>query len=155
MYFSKEELNAAKAMIPKSNKKRICMNIESKDLNRCWDRKNFIELIKSLCKNYQIVLLGTNQDYNKSITDKFKKEIVNLVGKTSIRETAVIIKESELYIGNDSGLSHVSAAVNTNLINIMLGSKVDILNDEKKSKVVKLKKPNVKRVLKTTKMFLE
>jgi len=143
MYFSDEE--EKKTFFPKKNKQTICINIESKDPKRCWDRDNYVKLIDKLVNKYQIVLLGTDLTYNRPLINKFNKQIINLINRTTIRESASVIKQADLYIGNDSGLSHIAAAVKTDLINIMLDSTVDIFNDG--TRVVKLRKPKVKDVV--------
>lgn len=127
-------------------KKRLVINIESKDKSRCWGIKNYGEVIEKISSDYQIILLGTSKEYNGSLVNKLNKPIINLVGMTNIRETAAIIQSADLYLGNDSGLSHIAAAVSTDVLNVMINSTVDIYSG---NKVLKLRKPMAKKVAKT------
>jgi len=148
MYFSKKEQTAIKKFLKKGNK-RVALNIESQEAARCWSMNKYIKLIELLIKNkYSVYLLGLDRDYNKPVVKKFDKKIVDLVDVTPIRQSALILKHMKLYIGNDSGLSHIAAAVDTNSITILINSTVDIMHDPKKSKVVKLRKPSVEEVFK-------
>ncbi|MFC1648858.1 glycosyltransferase family 9 protein [Nanoarchaeota archaeon] len=147
MHFTKKEETDAKKLV-KGKGKKIALNIESKDLKRCWGIEDYKKLIDELLKKkYKIYLLGTDKEYNEPITKKYGKKITNLVGKTNIRETALVIKNMNLYIGNDSGLSHVAAAVDTNSITIFMGTHTDILNDKSKCKAVKLTDPLMGTIL--------
>ena len=47
--------------------------------------------------------------------------------KLTIRETSSVIKSCKLYIGNDSGLFHLSAAVGTKHVIIFINSKLSVL----------------------------
>jgi len=81
-------------------------NIWSQMPNRLWPISHYIELItkiRSTFSNYTIVLLGSIDD--KSIIDKIEERcsyIINLAGKTTIDQTALAIRNSSLFIGNDS-----------------------------------------------------
>jgi heptosyltransferase-2 len=42
--------------------------------------------------------------------------IVNLVGRTSIKESAALLDQCDLFVGNDSGPMHIAAAVGTPVV---------------------------------------
>ena len=85
-------------------------NVEGK----IWDVSNFISLAK-LLKDYfdVIILVGDKKDaaLSKEFISKYKGIVVDCCGHYNILETASIIKESNFYIGNDSGLGHLASAV--------------------------------------------
>ena len=141
MYFDAGEV----FMLPNCIK-RIVVNIESKDHSRCWPVENYLDVLNAIRSDYQIVLLGTSKKYNESLVNNLNKQVINLVGMTTIRETAMIIRDADLYLGNDSGLSHIAAAVGTDVLNIMLDSTVDILSS---NKTIKLRQPSVANVVQT------
>jgi ADP-heptose:LPS heptosyltransferase len=148
IYFTKREENSMKKYLIKNKKKKIAINIESKDIKRCWPKKKYSKLIQELLiKGYDIYLLGTDKNYNKEIIKKYSGFIQNLVGKTTIRETALIIKNSDLYIGNDSGLSHIAATVNTNSLTILIDSDIDLINKKRGYKAIKIRKPKINGLL--------
>lgn len=58
----------------------------------------------------------------ESIADEVQKglssEVVNLCGKTSLRQLAAILEQSDLVLTNDSGPMHLAAAVGTRTVSI-------------------------------------
>lgn len=89
-------------------------NLHSSATNRLWPVESYAELIKKL--PYPVVLLGSgSDDFQRSVsiaTKSCSNNVINLVGRTSFHQTASIIENSLLYIGNDSSLSFLSAALN-------------------------------------------
>jgi len=80
-----------------------------------WSIGNYNKLIKKL--DEKAVLVG--DEFDKIICKKIKgRKIVNLCGKLPIDETAKIIKESKLFIGNDSMTLHLAGALNVPLVGI-------------------------------------
>jgi heptosyltransferase II len=70
-------------------------------------------------KNYNVYFLGKNESLETEYQSVFKKDsIISLLGKTSLEEAAYILSIVDLVITNDSGLMHITASVNTNLISI-------------------------------------
>lgn len=62
-----------------------------------------------------VVVVGTSDDLrrNGGSAIKFSPHVRSLVGKISLRETAEIMASAGVVVGNDSGLSHIAAAVGT------------------------------------------
>jgi heptosyltransferase-2 len=84
--------------------------------SRRWGTENYTELIKQIVSQwgFKVVLLGTGED--RKIGDKITqaagaREVKNLAGKTSIRESAAILSRARFFVGNDSGPAHLAAAV--------------------------------------------
>ncbi len=96
-------------------KKYITLGPKSVAPSRTWEIGNFVELIDRL--DCQVVLIGSKSEFEagEKIVES-GKSVLNLCGKTNIEMAGAIISQSELYIGNDSGLAHLSAAVKTPLI---------------------------------------
>ena len=72
------------------------------------------KMIEELCFLYDlpIVLIGGKEHYNfiSKINLPQDKQILNLVGKTSLLESAQIISNSSLVISPDTGMLHIAAA---------------------------------------------
>lgn len=80
--------------------------------NRIWLPEYYAELIKR--SPLPIVLLGYGKkdlEIEKKILSIVKGPLISFVNKTNFHETAYIIKQSCLYIGNDSGLLYLAAAL--------------------------------------------
>jgi ADP-heptose:LPS heptosyltransferase len=48
--------------------------------------------------------------------------VVNLVGRTALRELPMVLRAADLYVGNDSGPKHIAAALGVPTIGIHSGS---------------------------------
>lgn len=82
-----------------------------------WPFENWFELFKHLQKtlpNASLVLLGDNSEthLNRAINQTDNPNIISLIGKTNLNDVMDIIYYSKIYIGLDSGLMHIAAALN-------------------------------------------
>ncbi len=91
---------------------------------KIWSIKNYNSLlVKILSKNINIkfILVGSKSEeevyFNEITKNIHTNNIINLFGK-SLTQTAAYMKKSNLFIGNDSGLSHMASA--TKLKSIVL-----------------------------------
>ena len=84
---------------------------------RQWPEENFASLAYMLVKNHdvQVVIVGGPND--AALGDRIIArsglsfiDIVNLAGKTALRQTIALLELSDLFIGNDSGPLHMAAA---------------------------------------------
>ena len=95
---------------------------------RNWDLQNFQDIINYLVEKYQcrIILTGgktqNEKIYGAHLSKNNKQSIINLIGKTSLKELAAIISLSELVICPDSGPAHIATAVNTEVIGLYASS---------------------------------
>ena len=84
-------------------------------IRRCWP---------GVCKDkkYIILALGSDQDFavNQEIIDELGVRAFNLAGKTTLRQTAALLKRCRLGIGADTGTAHIACAVGTPAV-IVLG----------------------------------
>ena len=88
----------------------------------------FIEILRSILNfsDTQVVLLGTKNFKEESSFYEFDKRVVNLVGMTSLSEVAWIIKNSIAFVGNDSGLMHISFAFKKPVFSFFKGIKPEL-----------------------------
>ena len=101
-----------------------------------WGIENFAELSKMLVElhNAKIIILGSAEEVDMAeyIKGKVDRNIIIVTGKTTIKESAAIIKNCDFIICNDSALMHISGAVNTPVITIYGPTdpcKTSLLND--------------------------
>ena len=111
--------------LSKKHLKIIVHASNNKDWNiKRWPEQRFASLITQLIIKHKakIILIGTKED--KEIINRVKglsnqdKSIIDFSGKLNIPQTAYLIKRCDLYIGNDTGPMHLSAAVQTPTIGI-------------------------------------
>lgn len=95
-------------------------------IGKQWPASNFKELIirlkkKKIFSNYIFVLLGSQEEIsnNLDIASTFSKnEVLNFVGKLNLKDVFFIIKECNFFVGNDSGLMHLSSLTGTPTIGL-------------------------------------
>lgn len=60
-----------------------------------------------------VIVVGTQDDLYDCSEQKYKfpDSVCSYVGKLNLKETAEIIASAEVFVGNDNGLSHLSAAI--------------------------------------------
>jgi lipopolysaccharide heptosyltransferase II len=70
--------------------------------------------------NLDVVLLGgkDEQTIAAEVEASSSKRILNLTGRTSLREAIALIQQAVLAIGPDTGLMHIAAAVETPVISL-------------------------------------
>ena len=108
----------------KNEKKYIAISIGTSErwLSKKWGVNNYLNLIKKLVEiNYQIILIGSELELEESefILKNFQNnEVTSFVNKTNLTQLKNLLAEVDLYIGNDSGPSHIAAGVGTNTITI-------------------------------------
>lgn len=82
-----------------------------------WPSEYYIKLGKIFEeKGYKILILGSKKDRRK--LKRWEKKFENFVGKLNLIEVAHLIKNSEIFIGNDSGLFHLANALDKKSIGI-------------------------------------
>jgi len=92
-------------------------------INRRWSPENFISLSKKILQdtNNKILLFGGTDE--TELKEKISlavnsKNFIN-VKTSSLKETAALIKKTDLFISNDSGLMHIAAAMKRKIVSLI------------------------------------
>lgn len=87
-------------------------------LARRWSPENFARVADALQESLsaEIVLVGTQNDSANDVEAIMKQSAINLSGKTTLTQLADIIRSADLYIGTDSGVTHLASATGTPVI---------------------------------------
>ena len=84
-------------------------------LAKRWESERFAAVAGMLIKKYgvKVILYGSKDDYNvcEEIVDKCGRNALNFAGKTTLRQFISLVNLSTLFITNDSGPMHISAAL--------------------------------------------
>lgn len=92
------------------------------DISRNWGLNKYIELINFISKTNKVVLLGSNNEANLLNNSLINlHNINNLIGKTSFYQAAEYINNCIMFIGNDSGLTHLALKLNKPIVAIIGG----------------------------------
>ncbi len=118
-YFISKEDEINKDDLPTSH---LCGFIACAIGGQYFTKKMPLEKWKELCRKIEhpIVLMGGKED--EAFGDELKKidpiKIYNACGKYSINESADIIRRAKFVITHDTGLMHIAAAFQKNIISI-------------------------------------
>ncbi len=92
----------------------IAIHVGAATPSKKWMEESFSNLIFELHANTQadILVLGGEHDQPSAheIVDGLKCPCVNLTGKLTLRQMAALIKDCQVFIGCDSGSTHLAAA---------------------------------------------
>ncbi|HEX9988850.1 MAG TPA: glycosyltransferase family 9 protein [Chloroflexia bacterium] len=93
-------------------------------LARTWPVEGFAEVARGLIDAHDaaILVLGGPDETERAAClvemVGYNGRVHNLAGRTTIHETAALIEQCDLFLGNDSGPMHVAAAVGTPVVAI-------------------------------------
>ncbi len=116
IYIPTKLQNNIKKIFPSNNGKTIALALGANSNHKVWPTKNYVRLLKLLkIKFANIILIGSKNEMDKAQLFKklYTKKVYDFCGKLTLLETASVIKKSDFFIGNDSGLGHIASAVNT------------------------------------------
>jgi ADP-heptose:LPS heptosyltransferase len=104
---------------------QLCIAVSpfAKQKLKCWPMENFRDLGYSLLSrfpNARLIIVGGPQDESPgdSLEKAWGRHSVNFAGRASILQSAEILRRCKLFVGNDSGPSHVAAAVGIPVVTI-------------------------------------
>lgn len=96
---------------------------------KCWPPERFKEICKKLLENPElyIVFFGdmAGAQLVHDICREMPSRVIDLAGKTSIRELMALIQCCSIFLTNDSGPMHIASALGTRLL-ALFGSTSDV-----------------------------
>lgn len=135
LYVSPEEKLAAHALLASLNidvNKQTLIGINpgaAYGSAKCWLPERFRALTERLLENPKIAVLYFGDQAGAPLVNDICKgldnRLVNLAGKTSIRELMALIQSCAVMLTNDSGPMHMAAALGTPLV-ALFGSTSDV-----------------------------
>jgi len=94
----------------------------SSEQNRDWSQNHFTQLLRLLSPNYSIILLGTHKQ--KRSLQKIQSDLPNVVilaGELELNNLTSLLVKAKLFIGLDSGLTHLVLKLGIPLVAIIGG----------------------------------
>ena len=116
LFFGEEDFLRARELLQSvpPNCKKVLLGIGSSGAGRQYPVGKYLVALKELAKkNLVFVIVGgqTELDDANFIEKNLPHgKILNLVGKTTLRETEAVVAQTDFYVGNDTGVMHMSAA---------------------------------------------
>ena len=108
--------------------KHICLGISASGPTKRWPIKNYINLCEKIAQQipskFYIAAGKNDKDIVKEILNsKIKTNCTSFID-LKIKEAMPIIKNCDLYIGNDTGWLHISSALNVKCLALFMDSPV-------------------------------
>ena len=126
-YFPKLENTDIEQYSLLTNKNYYVVCLGSADKFRNWEIEKFIDFSeKSVTEAENIVLVGSKEEkiLGETFVSKYKgnKNVINLIGKTNLKELVSVMKYAKFYIGNDTGTTHLAISLKIPSIAIVCGA---------------------------------
>ena len=94
--------------------------------HKMWATGRFVELARRLTSRLGAKVLVFGSGGEKALGEEIRmgggSDVIDMVGKTSLKELAAFLKCCNLLVSNDSGTMHIATAVGTRVIGISLGA---------------------------------
>ncbi len=101
---------------------RIAIHLGAAMPSKRWPGESFSALIHELHMATQadMLILGGEQDkgFAQDVLDGLECPIVNLVGKLDLMQMAALVKHCRVFIGCDTGATHVAAAMSVPILSL-------------------------------------
>lgn len=93
---------------------RILVCLSSSNKTKDWPVEHFAETCRRILRvcDAEIILIGADRE-SREYGEAFCRELPmarNLIGKTTLRQTAAVMRMSDMYLGGDTGPMHMAAA---------------------------------------------
>lgn len=92
----------------------VCIHAGASVLSRCWQGSQFAAVGDAVAQlGYRVLLTGSasERDLADAIAQMMQAPAVNLAGQTSLGALAALLSQAKLLVCNDTGVSHLGAAV--------------------------------------------
>ena len=127
LLLKEEDVRGAKTTYRINEKtKNIVLGVSASGPTKRWDIENYLKLANQLSQHKECKFFIAVGKDDLEIIDKIKKSNINTIcmtmEKLSISTILTIIKNCNLYIGNDTGFMHMSAALGIRSIGIFADS---------------------------------
>ena len=116
LWFGKADALRARELLKNipPTRKKVLFGIGAGFPGRKYPVEKFLVALKELAKkNLTFIIVGGKSEFkDANFLEKNLPagKVLNLVGKTTLRETEAVISQTDFYLGNDSGVMHMAAA---------------------------------------------
>lgn len=105
----------------------VCVHAGAQLASRRWPPERFAEVADALAaRGFTIVLTGTSGEAALAarLREAMHHPVVDLSGKTSLWTLAALLERARLLVCNDTGVSHIAAAIDTPSVVVSCGADV-------------------------------
>ena len=83
--------------------------------DKCWPIENFAAVADRVANDFALRIIATGTASERDTVEKLREiahtDVVNLAGRTGLVELVEILRKAALVLGNDTGPSHIAAAI--------------------------------------------
>lgn len=111
--------------LPVGSRGYVCVHPGARLASRRWGPERFAGVADALAADgYAIVLTGSREEAPllAEVREAMRAPAIDLAGHTSLGTLAALVAEARLVVCNDTGMSHVAAAVGTPSVVVASGS---------------------------------
>lgn len=124
LFYGAADLQRAKELLedipPHCKKVMLCLG--SREMNKKYPVEKYLVALRELAaKDLVFVIAGGRGDIAEAnfIEQNLPRgKVLNLTGKTTLRETEAVVSQTDYYIGNDTGVLHMAAAAKVPVVGI-------------------------------------
>jgi ADP-heptose:LPS heptosyltransferase len=109
-----EELRGLEAKWSFQASSSAVVHVGSRDHRRRWPAERFAAVARGLAqRGLQVVLTGTEQEagLTREVAEQMQAPAIDLAGRTSLGSLAALLAGTRLLVCNDTGVSHLAAAL--------------------------------------------
>lgn len=106
----------------------VCVHPGANDPEHRWSLDEFVTVADALAaRGLRVVLTGSKDEVTltRSIARKMRATSINLAGRTSVGALAVLLSRARLLVSNDTGVSHLAAALRVPSVVVFTASDPD------------------------------
>ena len=125
LWYSQKDSTRAKDLLAGIGEGRqlVAVALGANETNKAYPAELYAEALSEIAAKYPVcfILLGGPADRAAGtvISGKLADDrVIDLSGKTTLRESAAVLARTTAYIGNDTGLTHMAAALKRPVIEI-------------------------------------
>ena len=122
IWYTALDATTARELIQTARHPIYALAMGGRELRKHYPPENYAKLVEMILAEDSLatfVILGNGKDDLKSaqilkenLNEKILSEhVIDLTGKTNYRQSAAVLMNCKMYIGNDTGIMHVAAAI--------------------------------------------
>lgn len=116
IFITENELSSARSLVPKEY---VALAPSAAYELKRWPIDYWQQLIANFPSTQFVLLGGPQDDFLQKILEKSPKQVINLAGKTDLRQSAAVLALSKALVSNDTGLLHVAEQLGKPAIALM------------------------------------
>ncbi len=96
------------------NDKFICLLVGAGSRAKEWPIENvnlFLDELANKFSAYKVLIVGASLRLSEQLRNMNNRRFLNLIGETSLRELCLMIRRASLFVGPDSGPTHIAAVL--------------------------------------------